>query len=158
MTDTKDNPNKYPLPPLLTVGMLIVCWLLDRYLPLGWKPEDVSDFMRGTGWLLISGAVLLDIWAFLTFRKHNANIMPHRAATKLLMSGPFQHSRNPIYLANVMLTAGFGFALGSRWFLFGAAALILLLQELAIKREEKHMAAIFGAQWADYTKSVRRWI
>ena len=43
------------------------------------------------------------------------------------MSGPFAHSRNPIYLANVMLTVGFGFALGSRWFLLGAVVLFFLL-------------------------------
>ena len=154
----QDSPNKYPLPPLLTVGTLCLCWLLDRYLPLGWEPEQVSTFMRGTGWLLIACAIALDVWAFLTFRKFNANIMPNRPATKLLMNGPFAHSRNPIYLANVALTAGVGFALGSRWFLLGAAVLYFLLVELAIKREEKHMATKFGAQWTDYTKSVRRWI
>jgi len=158
MANIEDSPNKYPLPPLLTVGTLVLCWLLDRYLPLGWEAEEVSDFMRGTGWLLIACAIALDIWAFLTFRANNANMMPHKAASQLLMSGPFAHSRNPIYLANVLLVAGAGFALGSRWFLLGAAVLFLLLQELAIKREEKHMAANFGAQWADYTKSVRRWI
>lgn len=158
MTDTEGSPNKYPLPPLLTIGTLILCWLLDRYLPLGWEPEDVSNFMRVTGWLLIACAIALDIWAFLTFRAHNANMMPHRAATKLLMSGPFAHSRNPIYLANVLIVTGSGFALGSRWFLFGAVVLFLLLQELAIKREEKHMAAKFGPQWRDYSNAVRRWI
>lgn len=142
----------------MTVGMLIACWLLDRYLPLGWEPEDVSDFMRATGGFLVVCAVALDIWALMTFRSNNANIMPHKAASQLLMTGPFAHSRNPIYLANVMIVAGFGFALGSRWFLFGAAILFLLLQELAIKREEKHMEANFGAQWLDYTKAVRRWI
>ncbi len=154
----KDKPNKYPLPPLITVGALIICWLLDRFLPLGWEPENVSDFMRATGGLLIACAIALDVWAFMTFRTNNANMMPHKAASQLLMTGPFAHSRNPIYLANVMIVTGFGFALGSRWFLFGAAILFLLLQELAIKREEKHMEANFGAQWNDYTKAVRRWI
>ncbi|MDD9909268.1 MAG: isoprenylcysteine carboxylmethyltransferase family protein [Ahrensia sp.] len=154
----EDSPNKYPLPPLLTVGAIIACWLLDRYLPLGWEAQDVTRFMRGTGVLLIVCAIALDVWAFITFRRFNANIMPHRPATKLLMSGPYAHSRNPIYLANVALVTGLGFALGSRWFLLGAAVLFVLLQELAIKREERHMEAKFGDGWRDYTKSVRRWI
>ncbi len=158
MTSLKESPNKYPLPPILTIGMFALCYVLDRYLPLGWEPDQVSNFMRGTGIVVIVLALMLDVWSFLTFRKHSANITPNRAATKLLTSGPFAHSRNPIYLANVMLVAGFGFALGSRWFIFGGVALYFLLSELAIKREEKHMEANFPDAWPDYKNAVRRWI
>lgn len=158
MSSFKESPNKYPLPPLLTVGMLIVCYLLDTFLPLGWEPEQVTGFMRSAGVLLIVVALALDVWAFLTFRKFKANMMPHKPATHLLTSGPFAHSRNPIYLANVLLVAGFGFGLGSRWFLFGAVALFFLLGELVIKREEKHLEEYFPTAWADYKKLVRRWI
>ena len=158
MSSFKDKPNTIPWPPILTLGMLGVCYLLDRFLPLGWEPEQVSLFMRGTGLFILLLAVLLDIWTLLTFRKHGANVMPNKAASQLLMTGPFAHSRNPIYLANVMIIAGFGFALGSRWFLIGAIVLYFLLSELAIKREEKHLEANFPQAWADYKKLVRRWI
>ncbi len=153
----KERPNKYPLPPLLTVGMLVACYFLDKYLTLGWEPEKVTNFMRYTGYGLIIVAISIDVWSFLTFRKYRANIMPHKAASQLMMSGPFAHSRNPIYLANVMLVTGFGFALGSRWFLLGAVVLFFLLSELAIKREEKHLEANFPKEWEDYKKLVRRW-
>ena len=158
MSSLKETPNKYPLPPLMTVGMLILCYLLDTFLPLGWEPEQVTNFMRSAGVLLIVVALTLDVWAFLTFRKHQANMMPHKPATHLLTTGPFAHSRNPIYLANVLLVAGFGFALGSRWFLFGAVALFFLLGELVIKREEKHLEENFPQAWPDYKNLVRRWI
>ena len=158
MKDLKSTPNTFPWPPVLTISMLVGCYLLDLFLPLGWEPEDVSVFMRGTGVLLIVVAIAVDIWALLTFRKNRANIMPHKAASQIMMSGPFAHSRNPIYLANVMLVAGFGFALGSRWFVFGAVALFFLLGELAVKREEKHLEANFPQAWADYKKLVRRWV
>ena len=141
MSSLKESPNKYPLPPMLTVGILVLCYLLDTFLPLGWEPEQVTGFMHSTGYLLI--VVALDIWAFRTFRKYQANMMPHKPVTQLLTTGPFAHSRNPIYLANVLLVAGFGFALGSRWFLFGAVVLFFLLGELVIKREEKHLQANF---------------
>ena len=158
MSSIKESPNRYPLPPVLTLGMLAVCYGLDKIAPIGWAAEDVSFFMRSAGGVLIVIAVLLDVWALMTFRKHRANIMPNKAATKLLTGGPFGFSRNPIYLANVLIVAGFGFALGSRWFLFGAVALFFLLSELVIKREEKHMEANFPQAWADYSQLVRRWI
>ena len=158
MTDLKERPNKYPLPPLLTIGMLVLCYALDRFLPLGWEPDQVTNLMRGAGYLLIVVAIALDIWAFMTFRKFKANMMPNKPATHLLTNGPFAHSRNPIYLANVLLVAGFGFALGSRWFIIGAIVLFFLLGEMVIKREEKHMEANFPETWPDYQKLVRRWI
>ncbi|MEM8750504.1 MAG: isoprenylcysteine carboxylmethyltransferase family protein [Pseudomonadota bacterium] len=158
MSDIKERPNRYPLPPLMTLATLAICYVLDKVLPLGWEPEDVSGFMRGTGLLLIVVAIAIDVWALRTFRRHNANIMPHKAASQILMDGPFAHSRNPIYFANVMLTVGAGFLLGSRWFLIGAAVLFVLLSEFAVKREERHMAALFKDQWDDYCKSVRRWV
>ena len=158
MSDARESPNKYPLPPILTLGMMVLCYLLDRFLPLGWEPEQVTNLMRGAGYLLIVVGLALDIWAFMTFRKFSANMMPHKGATHLITTGPFAHSRNPIYLANVLLVAGIGFAIGSRWFLFGAVALFFLLGELVIKREEKHMAENFPETWPDYEKLVRRWI
>lgn len=157
-TPSTDTPNRYPLPPILTLGIMALSWLLDVVLPIGWAAQDVTALMRVTGWLIIAIAIGLDIWAFVTFRRYQANIMPHRPATHLMMDGPFAYSRNPIYLANVVLTAGIGLAAGSRWFLLGAAVLFLLLNELAVKREERHMAIQFPNQWPDYIKAVRRWI
>lgn len=158
MSDFKQRPNKHPLPPMLTVGTLVVCLGLDYFLPLGWEPEQVTQFMRGSGLLLIVVALALDVWTLMTFRRFKANFRPDRAATTILMTGPFAHSRNPIYLANVLLVAGFGFALGSRWFVFGAVVLFFLLGEMAIKREEKHLEANFPEAWAEYKQRVRRWI
>ena len=66
---------------MLTVGTLIVCWILDLYLPLGWEADQVTNLMRGTGLLLIVVALALDIWTLMTFRKFNANFRPDRAAT-----------------------------------------------------------------------------
>ncbi len=158
MSDIKASPNKYPLPPLLTLATLIVCYLLAQYLPIGWEPEKVTPFMRGSGYIVIVLALLIDVWAIVTFRRNNANMMPHKAASQLLLTGPFAYSRNPIYFANVLLTVGFAYALGSRWFLLGALVLFVLLSEMAIKREERHMEENFGDHWRDYCKAVRRWI
>ncbi len=152
-------PNKWPLPPLLTVGMILLCVLLNRLVPNTWSGSgDPGGALFYLGIALVMAGLTLDIWAFTTFRRHRANIRPDRAATALIMDGPFAFSRNPIYLANVLLIAGIGFAIDNRWMLLGGAVLYILLQELAIKREEKHMEAQFGAQWLDYTKAVRRWV
>ena len=154
----KDRPNRLPLPPMLLVGTLAVAWILDRFLPIGWEPEKVGNLMRGTGWMLVVIALALDLWTFRTLKRHNTTILPNKAASQLAVDGPFAHSRNPIYLGNVMLCLGIGFILGSRWFVFLSVALFVMLSELAIKREEKHLEAKFPEEWKAYKARVRRWI
>ena len=114
--------------------------------------------MRGTGWMLVVLALALDVWTFRTLKRHNTTILPNKAASQLAIDGPFAHSRNPIYLGNVMLCLGVGFILGSRWFVFLSIALFVMLSELAIKREEKHLEAKFPEEWKAYKARVRRWI
>ena len=154
----EERPNRLPLPPMLLVGTLIAGYLLHRYLPIGWPPEDVTNFMRYGGGFLVAVALGLDVWTFRTLKRHNTTILPNKAASQLAVDGPFKASRNPIYLGNIVIVLGVGFIIGSRWFLFLAALLYVLLSELAIKREEQHLAAKFPKEWKAYSEKVRRWI
>lgn len=67
-------------------------------------------------------------------------------------------SRNPIYLANVVTFIGAALTFYSAWFLLAALADALLVQQLAIKREEAHLAARFGEEWRAYATRVPRWL
>jgi protein-S-isoprenylcysteine O-methyltransferase Ste14 len=157
MSDTEPAaPNTLPLPPLLTIGVILFGVAVNQVLPFRWDGE--ANGVRIAGLVLGAIAIGIDVWAFATFRRHRANILPHRAATALITDGPFAYSRNPIYLANVLLTAGLGLALNNRWLLLLAVLLWFALLDLAIKREEEHMAAKFGEAWDAYTAKVRRWI
>ena len=49
-------------------------------------------------------------------------------------------------------------ATGILWFLLAALVSGLLVQKLAIEREERHLEARFGKKWRDYSRKVRRWI
>lgn len=158
MSLLKESPNKYQLPPLFTLAIVAISALLHWLVPIGWEAADVNMLMRSSGAVLLCGSLMLIGWALLTFRKHNANVLPNRAASLVLTSGPFALSRNPIYLGDVLLVAGIGLLLGSRWFLLGAVVLFFLLSELVIKREEMHLQANFPEDWSQYSKRVRRWI
>ena len=110
------------------------------------------------GWLLVGLAIATDVWVLMMFKNHSTNIRPDRPAETLVTSGPFACSRNPIYVGNVAIIVGLSMARGSLWYLLLVPVIILLIQELAIKREEAHMAARFGEQWADYAAKIRRWL
>jgi protein-S-isoprenylcysteine O-methyltransferase Ste14 len=156
--DATDRPNRVPWPPLLVVATLAAGALLSWVAPLPFAEGGFGAALRILGLGCVAAALSIDVWAFRTLRRHSTTILPHEAASALVTQGPFGLSRNPIYLANLLLVAGLGLALGRLWFVLLLPALALALQELAIKREERHLEARFGAAWRDYAARVRRWV
>jgi protein-S-isoprenylcysteine O-methyltransferase Ste14 len=148
-----DRPNTIPWPPLIFIGMAAIAIALGRIWPLGvdWSP------LKYIGAAMLLLGIAIEVWSFFSFRKHQTTIMPNKGAERLITSGPFAHSRNPIYLANTFLVSGAGFFFDNLWLIPSALIAALLTQELAIKREEKHLAIKFGEAWTDYTRRVSRW-
>ena len=110
------------------------------------------------GAVMMATGVGLDLAAMVWMHRLRANILPHRAATTLVTTGPFAVSRNPIYLGNTLLVAGAAPALDNPWFLPAALIAAFAVTQLAIRREEAHLAARFGSQWRDYANRTPRWL
>ena len=107
---------------------------------------------------VIETIVLLKVAAMLAMRRARTNILPHRGADRLVTDGAFALTRNPIYVGNTLLLAGVGVAIPSAWMVAGALLAALLVDRLAIRREERHLSARFGEAYADYAARVPRWI
>ena len=114
--------------------------------------------VRAIGVVPVLSGLGLDVYAMFEMRRLRANILPHRAATALVTTGPFALSRNPIHLGNTMLVAGAALVFSNPWFLAAAVIVAVLVEVLAIRREEKHLAARFGNAWRAYMKRTPRWI
>jgi protein-S-isoprenylcysteine O-methyltransferase Ste14 len=156
MGNFDERPNRIPWPPIL-FGLALALGFFGGWLmplaPAGWPFP-----LAAIGWAGVAGAVALMGWAFLAFRRAKANILPHRAATTVIATGPFAFSRNPIYLSEAIILASLAAATGSAWWLVAAGLFVSVATRLAIVREEAHMAAQFGAAWAEYAARVRRWL
>ena len=131
---------------------------LHWLVPLPWIYGLAALEATAIGVTMIVAAFAIDIWAALVFRNHKTTIMPHQRSARLVTRGPFRFSRNPIYVGNLMVVAGLGLVLSNLWLLVLTPVLGFALQKLAIRREERHMDALFAGQWRDYKARVRRWI
>lgn len=159
MDDVHARPNKLPWPPLIYVAAIALSVLLHYAVPLPWlPPSPFSDILFAIGWLMVVGAVMIDISAMRSLHRSRTTIMPHRASDHLVTGGAFALTRNPIYLANTMIMLGVGLIAGIVWFFPLAIAAAFATQKLAIEREERHLQARFGKKFRDYAKRVRRWI
>ncbi len=153
--DRGETPNRFPWPPVLSGTLAVAAVVLGHVAPIG---PALPAWLSDAGWALFGVAALFATWAAHTMRAAATNIYPHRGADRLVDHGPFAISRNPLYLASLGILAGLGFATGIAWFWVATAVDAVLLKELAIKREEAHMAARFGDAWERYRGRVPRWI
>jgi protein-S-isoprenylcysteine O-methyltransferase Ste14 len=56
------------------------------------------------------------------------------------------------------LIVGIGLISPELWLLLLALPASFAVQKLAIEREERHLATLFGMDWEHYTQRVRRWL
>jgi protein-S-isoprenylcysteine O-methyltransferase Ste14 len=149
-----ERPNRFPWPPVLAVAMLIA-GLLSRIV-IGDRQVFPGQIWVGAVLALIGVALILA--AFVTFMRQGSNILPNRAADRLITTGAFRFSRNPIYTGEILAIAGVGTALGAIGLVVAAAVLAVLVLKLGIEREEAHLAARFGDAWEVYRRQTRRWL
>lgn len=94
----------------------------------------------------------------LRFRDASTSIVPVRPSTALVTSGPYQLTRNPMYVGMAFLYAGLALLLGVIWALALLPAVLLAVDRIAIAREESYLEAKFGAEYRAYRDRVRRWL
>jgi len=148
-------PSRIPWPPLLFLAAVVVARALDHFAP---GPSFSSSFLEMTGGVVIALALANDVWCAMTLRRHGTTVLPHRAVSALVTTGPYRRSRNPIYISELALTLGLALLLGSFWIALSTPILFLGLTKLAIEPEERHLRAKFGADFDAYAARTPRWL
>ncbi len=117
-----------------------------------------SVAMVTVAWLFVAIGFCIRVWATVYFYRQGMKVISLEPQTRLITTGPFRFSRNPLYLGgNFFIFLGAVLALGSPSGLV-TTALVLIATDMMIRREERQLRRIFGDQWIAYTQHVRRWI
>ena len=149
------KPSNFPWPPILILAAILISVLLGLLYAPGLPGTPIVRLLGGG---LAVAAVYLVVWAIVTLIAAQTTILPHRQSSHLVTDGPFNMSRNPIYLGQLMLVTGLGFLTSNGWFLIFAILAGVGIQKLAVVREESHLLARFGAEYEFYCRRVRRWV
>ncbi|MDQ2747836.1 MAG: isoprenylcysteine carboxylmethyltransferase family protein [Acidobacteriota bacterium] len=99
--------------------------------------------------LIVGGAIavvglLIRAWSAGHIRKNQ----------KLAISGPYSHTRNPLYLGSFVLGVGFTIASGVWWLGLIFIALFLGIYLPVMRVEAKELTQIFGDEYHEYAKKV----
>ncbi|MEM9050068.1 MAG: isoprenylcysteine carboxylmethyltransferase family protein [Pseudomonadota bacterium] len=153
----RDAPDIVVFPPLAALGASALALLLEWLVPLGLLPAP-GGVILPLGLALIALAVGLVIWGSVTFRAAGTNVNPRQPSLKLVETGPFRFTRNPMYLGMVIFLIGLALAASLDWALPLTPLLWALLHFGVVLREEAYLTAKFGAPYSAFLSRTRRWI
>lgn len=143
-----------PVIALLTaIAMYAVAYLLPPALPM-------PVIQYGLAGAIATCALLLDISAIISFRRHSTTVNPLRPekARLIISSGVYRISRNPMYLGMLLWLFAFGCWLGSTWSFPLIMGFYILMDYSQIPAEESALREKFGDEYLQYYLRVNRWL
>jgi protein-S-isoprenylcysteine O-methyltransferase Ste14 len=155
MTEKKDNPRVIAPPPLIFLSGLLLGGFIAWHHQFPILPSGFAVVLGNL--LFLSGIAIIAI-AFIQMRKAKTSIEPWKPTTAIIDSGLYGISRNPIYLAMILIYLGLSCFFNSIWFLPFLPIVLLVIHYGVILREEKYLEGEFGEEYLDYKRRVRRWI
>ncbi len=153
----QDNAGVIAPPPLIYAGGLVASLLLHLAFPIKVRllPRWISGRLGGS---LIGIAVLLALTGFRLMRKAGTEVNPTMPSTALVVKGPFQFTRNPLYLSMTLLYSAIAMLTNALWAIAILPFVLLIMRRGVIEREERYLERKFGEEYLQYKARVRRWL
>lgn len=144
------------MPPVWLVAFIALAKAQSVYAPYGLSfGGPWADLAAG---LLIGGGLILLVLAMIEMRKQRTTVIPHNEAAKLVTGGIFHRSRNPIYLGDALILAGFILRFDAVLSLPLLPLFVWIIERRFIVPEENGLRRKFRADFARYCQKTRRWV
>jgi len=143
-------------PPLWALALLGVFYFASGLpmfaaLPL-WQSQIIGAALVVVGVLLPGIAITL-------FRRAGTEVSPtSKTNAKLVTTGPYALTRNPMYTGVIIASLGVALWFGRPLMFLAPIIIFGITNFVLIPFEEEKMRRQFGAEFDAYTRKVRRWI
>ena len=121
-----------------------------------WGRADLNTLLDVTGVLVAAAGQLLRIvtigYDYIERGGKNRRVY----ASTLVRGGVFNHCRNPMYVGNMLISAGLALILNSDGFYLLLLA-VIAAYTCIVAAEEDFLQRRFGGEYADYQRHVNRW-
>jgi len=122
-------------------------------------PGDRWSSFTGAGIMVAGLGTTLLLWCVREFYvRGRGTLAPWSPPQDLVTTGPYRFSRNPMYLAVLLVLAGWAIGFGSGSLTRYALGVMLLFVVRVIAFEEPWLARTHPEQWLAYRRRVRRWL
>jgi len=137
------------------VGLVWGSVLADRWLNI--QVNGLSAVRQIVGWVLVVPGTIMVVWTALFFFSAHGTPVPLNPPRRLVTTGPYGVTRNPMLTGWFTAFFGLGIVLGSAvLFLVVTPVLIAVFTVFVIKIEEPELTKRFGDSYVQYCKQVPR--
>ncbi|MGY6268693.1 methyltransferase family protein [Achromobacter denitrificans] len=144
-------------PPVCTLAAAAAMWLLPAIFPaLTLAPPGRLAGAVALGLLGLS----ISLTGVIAFRRANTTVDPKHPgkAARLVSSGIYRYSRNPMYLGLLIALGGWAVYLGNLLSALCVVVFAAYITRYQIIPEERLLERKFGAAFLAYRNTVRRWL
>ena len=145
---------KFKYPPFLTLLGLILQGFLNSFLPF----YSFNYFPTILSIALVLIGVGSIVYLLGLFKKKETAILPDGDPEVLLTDGPYRYSRNPIYISMTIILIGSAMLYNCLSAFIIPILFMISVKNIWIDYEEAKLKKIFGQEYLNYQKKVRRWI
>ena len=136
----------------------LVAIALQLVVPIPLPHGFLTPVLIPGGIILIVVGVSLAVLARREFARYSQPTDPGLPTSKIISTGVFSVSRNPLYLGGIFILTGISLAFNLPWVLILLIPSIVACHYILVAPEESYLAAKFGEQYRLYTARVHRWI
>jgi protein-S-isoprenylcysteine O-methyltransferase Ste14 len=116
-----------------------------------------SEIISWIGVLFCLAGLLLLLWSIVSFGQSFRVGIDQEHPDKLVTTGVFAFSRNPIYMAFAIILLG-QFLIFSNWLLLVYLVEAVWLFNRQVLREEDYLKQHYGKEYSEYCNRVRRYL
>jgi len=156
-TEIKSPGGALRIPPPVLAALLLLGALM-LHLAGGPHHHRFVHPHQLLGMLLVAAGVGFSSYAAALFSAHATTKNPHGRPVTLVTEAPYTFTRNPMYLGLATTLLGFAIFFGSPMMLAAPIAFYLIIDRMLIPEEEAMVERVFGEEYLDYKRRVRRWL
>jgi len=144
--------------PWVFLLLYLVGVALQVLYPIAIGPPAVHHAAAAVGIALWVLGGVLAIWSLTLFRIVGTTTVPFGDSSRLVTSGPYRVSRNPMYVSLTLIYLGEAAFLSQAWPVLLLPLALIYAERVVVPYEESHLRQKFGGEYEAYAARVRRWL
>jgi protein-S-isoprenylcysteine O-methyltransferase Ste14 len=148
---------RVPVPWVFVLGYLVGVGF-ERVWPLRLGAGVGAGVTLALGVVVFTAGAVVAGWGLVTFRRARTTTVPGRASSRLVTWGPYRFGRNPMYVGLSVAYVGEAFLLRQVWPVLVLPLVLAYVNWVVIPVEERKLEEVFGGEYAQYRRRVRRWL
>ena len=150
-----DGPKIKGNPLLVSVYLLVLCYIVGEFV-IPKYPLLYPINLIGILGLVIS--LVFFFSGFNIFKSYAENPVPTSSSERLIKTGVFAYTRNPIYLSLVLFHLSMFLVFENVMYLLSAVGQTIWIHNYIIKFEEEYLLGKFTDEYQRYMNAVSRWL